>query len=468
MSVLDRLERRAALPATVADAGLAVVLALVLAYEAAFTARHHGSWPFDLAAGLLICAAALARRRSCAVAVAAGLTVAGAAELAAWLWHLPAQPDAAADLALLVLIGSAARRLPPRQVAVVAAAAAVVVAGTIERYLVFISAGVPASYAATWLTGLGSVAALGTGFWLRLLDGRRMATLEAVRQAERLELARELHDAAAHHITSIVIQAQAARLAANQQPGHQPGQLPGRLADALADALAGIETAGADALGSLRRVIGLLRDAGDDDASGVAPGPGELSELVSRFAARVPGGPDVRLQLPDGPPGTAWPPELTATVYRVVQEALTNVARHAAGARSVTVTVAHDQRAVTVRVTDDGRGDGAARFPHASGYGLVGMRERVERLGGELIAGPGAGPGDWPGEGPGTGSGRAAGWSVVAILPLPGAAAAGAARIARAGMAGAQAGTGIAGTGTTRAGVGSGAGTAGAAAPGRA
>jgi signal transduction histidine kinase len=217
--------------------------------------------------------------------------------------------------------------------------------------------------------------------------------MDAVRRAERLELARELHDAAAHHITGIVIQAQAARLAAGPGPGR------------LAEALAGIEAAGSDALSSMRRVIGLLRDEDVDNGAGVAPGPGELSELVSRFAGRAGGGgPDVALQLPDGPAGRGWPPEVTTTVYRVVQEALTNVARHAAAARSVGVTLRHDQQGVTVTVTDDAPA-GAPRFPHAGGYGLLGMGERVERLGGTLSAGPGA----------------RAGWTVTATLPLPGA-----------------------------------------------
>ncbi len=83
----------------------------------------------------------------------------------------------------------------------------------------FIASGIPISFAATRLMGLGWGAALGTGLWLRLMDGRREATMDAVRRAERLELARELHDAAAHHITGIVIQAQAARLAVGPGPG---------------------------------------------------------------------------------------------------------------------------------------------------------------------------------------------------------------------------------------------------------
>ncbi len=128
MSVRDQLDglgRRAALPGAVANAGLGVVLAVLLAYEAHLISRQHGNWLFDLAAGTLVCAAALLRGRSAAAAATAGLAVCGAAELAAWLWQLPAQPDAAADLALLVLdrlggpgaagpVGGGASRRPGR------------------------------------------------------------------------------------------------------------------------------------------------------------------------------------------------------------------------------------------------------------------------------------------------------------------------------------------------------------------
>jgi signal transduction histidine kinase len=192
----------------------------------------------------------------------------------------------------------------------------------------------------------------------------------------------ELHDAAAHHITGIVVQAQAARITARKHP------------ETLDDALAGIESAGADALTSMRRVIGLLRDG--DDAGGLTPGPEQLTDLVERFAGR---GPAVRLRLPDSP---AWPPEVTTTVYRVVQEALTNITRHAPGACEVTVAVAADRQVITVEVTDDAP-PGAPRFHNTGGYGLVGMRERVEALGGTLNAGPGS----------------RTGWSVLATLPAP-------------------------------------------------
>ena len=384
MNMLDRLAER---PGTVANTGFAVMFTGALAVGARTLAGNGADWRFDLAVGAVVCAAALLRGHSRTWAAAMALSVCGAAELAAWRWHLPGQPGAAAVLALFVLVGSAARVLPVRPTAAIVAGGMVVTAGTMERYLVFIRDGTPCSYAATWSMGLGLCAALGTGLWLRSLDGRREAAVEAVRRDERLALARELHDAAAHHITGVVIQAQAARIAARR---HAP---------ALEDNLAAIESAGSDALASMRQVIGLLRDA--DDAGGLTPGPERLSDLVERFAGR---GPAVRLRLPDGPADPAWPPEVTTTVCRVVQEALTNVTRHASAAREVTVALAHDRRNITVEITDDAPPAGAHRFPHSGGYGLVGMRERVEALGGTLSAGPGAGTG----------------WSVLATLPAPG------------------------------------------------
>jgi signal transduction histidine kinase len=379
MTVLDRLAER---PAATVNAGLGAVLTAVLAIEAHPVADHRGIRLFPLVVGAAVGVAALLRDRSRMWAAAAGLVVCGAAELASWRWHLPDQPGVTAALALFVLTGSAVRALPVGTAAVIAAGAAAVAAGTAERYL-----GTPSSFTATRLMGMGWCVAVGTGLWLRVLDGRRHAAVAEIRRGVRLELARELHDTAAHQITGIVLQAQAARIAARKH------------AETLDDALAGIESAGTGALAAMRRVIGLLRDT--DDTDGLATGPERLTDLVERFAGR---GPAVRLRLPDGPEDPAWPPEVTTTVCRVVQEGLTNIARHASGAREVTVTLAHDRRVITVEVTDDAPPAAGPRFPHAGGYGLVGMRERVEALGGTLSAGPG----------------RRAGWSVLATLPAPG------------------------------------------------
>src|SRR5262245_23788845 len=189
MNLLDGLARRpGAAIRVLANVGLGVVLAAALAVGARTVAEQGGNWVFDLAVGAVVCVAALLRERSRLWAAAAGLAVAGAAELAAWRWeHLPGQPGAATALAMPVLIGSAVRVLPARQAAAVAAGGAVVVAGSIERYLPFIANGTPVTFAAIWLMGLGWVAALGVGLWLRLLDARRLAAIEQVRREERLE-----------------------------------------------------------------------------------------------------------------------------------------------------------------------------------------------------------------------------------------------------------------------------------------
>jgi signal transduction histidine kinase len=381
MKILDRLADRAG---AALNLGLALVLAAVLAREAYDLALYGTSWPFDVAVALVTGTAALARSRGLARAATTGVAVCAAAEVAARLWPLPGQPAGAAALALLVLTGASVRRLPAGPAVLIATA------GLVIGVTSYVHDPARTSYVmATRIAGLGWGVAVAVGLGLRFADARREARMAEVRRAERLELARELHDAAAHHLTGIVIQAQAARIAARK-----PGQ-----GAALDGALEGIEGAGTAALASLSRVIGLLRDPGD--AAGLSPGPEELSDLVGRFAGR---GSAVELRLPDGPADPAWPPEVTGTVSRVVAEALTNITRHAAGATQVTVTLAHDQRAITVQVTDNAPPASSPRFLPASGYGLTGMRERVEALGGTLRAGPGPGPG----------------WSVHATLPAPG------------------------------------------------
>ncbi|GAA4597039.1 histidine kinase [Planotetraspora phitsanulokensis] len=376
MNLRDRLSGR---PGILADAGLAVVFIAALVVTAVEIAGTWGGgyWQFDCAAGAVVCVIALARRRDRAWAAAAGLAVAAVAMLATRFVHLPAEPGPAMVLGLSVLVGSAIRVLPVPQAAAVAAGGLAVVAGT------WLAAPPLSSGTAPLLNGPGWVAALMIGLGLRSLDSRRRAVAEKVRRDERLELARELHDIVAHHVTGIVVQAQAARLVARRRP------------DTLDACLADIESAGSGALAAMRRVVGILRD--DGDAAPAAQGPEQLSDLVERFGGH---GPEVHLRLPEGE--SDWPPEVTSTVYRVVQESLTNIVRHAGHARSVTVSVAQDRQAVTVEVVDDAA-PVPARHHHRGGYGLVGMRERVEVLGGTLRAGPRP----------------EAGWSVLATLPVP-------------------------------------------------
>ncbi|MEV5740330.1 histidine kinase [Microbispora rosea] len=373
-----------------ADAGLGVIFAAVLAFWASRIADSWGGgyWGFDCAAGAVVCVIALARRFDPARAAAAGLAVAATAVLAARFADLPSEPGPGMALGLAVLVGTAVRALPVVTACGVAAGGLAVATGSLLTAHT-LAAGVPS---VTAMNVLAWAAAVVAGLFPRLLDARRRAVAEGVRRAERLRLARELHDVVAHHVTGIVVQAQAARLVAHKSPGK------------AGDALAEIEAAGSDALAAMRRVVGLLRDP-DEPAARAPGGPGglggldELGELVGRFEA---GGRAVRLRLPDEEETATWPPAVAGTVYRVVQESLTNISRHAPHSRSVTVSVERDRETLTVEVADDSP-RGPSRHHQRGGYGLIGMRERVEALGGTLRAGPRPG----------------SGWSVRATLPVP-------------------------------------------------
>jgi len=376
---MDTTHRRAA-NAMLGPAGLAVVFLAAIGIQAEAIAQSWGAryWLAGGAAAVVVCVLALVRRRQRAWAAVAGFGIAGLAIAAARVFHLPTEPGPAMALALAVLVGSAVRALPPVPAGVLAAGGLAVVGGA---YL----AARPHSSGGSGVVAMNVVAWLGAvavGLALRLLDDRAATTAETVRRDERLELARELHDVVAHHITGMLIQAQAAQLLARKNPGQ------------MADSLTGIEAAGAEALRAMRRVVGLLRDT--EDAPPASAGPEQLGVLVERFNRQ---GPPVRLRMPDE--SAAWPPEVTSTVYRIVREALTNVARHAPHAHDVTVSVGQNPSGVTVEVLDDAP-PGPARASHRSGYGLIGMRERVETLGGTLHTGPRPD----------------AGWSVQATLPI--------------------------------------------------
>ncbi|MFY1690923.1 sensor histidine kinase [Plantactinospora sp. WMMB782] len=373
MNIWDRLF------GATASAAPAAVFAVAIGVQAVAVAQSWGIryWLVGGAAAVVVCVLALARRWQRTWLVVAGLGTAGLAVAAARLFHLPTEPGPAMALALAVLVGSAVRALPPVPAGSLAAGGFAVVVGA---YL----AARPHSSGASAVVAVNVAAWLGAvtvGLALRLLDGRAAATAERVRRDERLELARELHDVVAHHITGMLIQTQATQVIARKNPGQ------------VTESLTGIETAGAEALRAMRRVVGLLRDT--EDAPPASAGPEQLGALVERFNRQ---GPPVRLRVPDE--RAAWPPEVTSTVYRIVREALTNVARHAPHANTVSVTVDQDPAGISVEVIDDAP-PGPARAAHRSGYGLVGMRERVETLGGTLRAGPRPG----------------AGWSVLATLP---------------------------------------------------
>ena len=194
---------------------------------------------------------------------------------------------------------------------------------------------------------------------------------EAAVREERLRLARELHDVASHAIGAMVMQAGAALA------------LRKRDAAAARAAVRAVQDAGTEAMSELAMLFGLL-DAGALGPPGLAAphAEGDLADAIEALAARMrSGGLQVSVSTPDRPPGD---PVLVAAAYRVVQEALTNVARHAPGSRAqVAITV--DDGWLGVTVSDDGPG---ASDEKGGGFGLVGLAERVRALGGELVAGP--------------------------------------------------------------------------------
>ncbi|MGH3190256.1 MAG: sensor histidine kinase [Streptosporangiaceae bacterium] len=378
MDVLKWLPRRAGTGAYVA---LGAAMATAITLSALLTARTDKAWPFGLGAGVVICASALLRGRNRARAAVAGLILFAVTGLAVALRAVPQGPLFGGGLAGLLVLGAAAVRMLPLRTAAIIGVAGTLVIGVSE------TAGPDGLFDHRVLWALAGAtawsAALAVGLYLRYLDFLHRQALETARREERLDLARELHDVVAHHVTGMVVQAQAARFAGQDHAG------------TLLSALDSIETAGAGTLAAIRQLVGLLRDP-DDTASGPPPEP--ISQLVQRFAEH---GPPVDLRLPAGASASGWPPEVASTMYRIVQEALTNIARHAPGARSVVVTVTHDPQQLMVEVTDDA--PASRHHRPGGGYGLVGMRERVEALGGKLRAGP------LPG----------AGWAVQAWLPVP-------------------------------------------------
>ena len=197
-----------------------------------------------------------------------------------------------------------------------------------------------------------------------LVRQRAAAERRAIAE-ERTRIARELHDVIGHEVSVIALQADAAAAALARAP------------ERAAVPVARIRSAAAEALTEMRRVVGLLREDGDDERH---PQPG-LADLVDLVEAARAAGTDVTLDLQ--PPREPLSPGLQLTVYRVVQEALTNAGRHAPGcAARVRVEAARDPVCVEVRST----GGRVTRSP-GGGHGLVGMRERVRMHGGELRTG---------------------------------------------------------------------------------
>jgi signal transduction histidine kinase len=318
--------------------------------------------------------APLALRRRHPVGVFA---VISAVALAQWLLNVEPRP---ADLAILIALYTVAAHAP-RRVAVIATG--VVIAGVIMATArwnfdgFFAALITPLAFALIALT-LGddlqtrraNVAELQAR--AEQLERERETVARIAVAAERTNIARELHDVVAHNLSVMVVQADAATYAIDRDPSQ------------ARDAMNAVASTGRQALTEMRQLLDVLRPTTGE----LAPQPGieQLGELVA--GVRLAGLP-VELELPEPPP--PLPAGVSLTVYRIIQEALTNTIKHAGPAARSRVVVRMDDRDLTILVEDTGgRGrDDQAEQGHV-GQGLVGMRERVAMYGGSVAAGQSA------------------------------------------------------------------------------
>jgi signal transduction histidine kinase len=215
------------------------------------------------------------------------------------------------------------------------------------------------------------------------LERTRAAEAERAVAEERNRIAREMHDVVAHHVSMMVVQAEAGPVVVERDP---------RRAIEVFDA---ISATGKQALAEMRRLLGVLRN---DPAERLAPQPG--ADRIPDLVAGVRGaGLDVDLEII----GTVrdLPPGVDLSAYRLLQEALTNVVRHAGPART-TVRIEYADDALRLEVVDDGVGSLGTRPSPGAGHGLVAMRERVALVGGTLRVGPRPD----------------GGWTMTAVLPV--------------------------------------------------
>ncbi|MEU4231575.1 histidine kinase [Nonomuraea sp. NPDC026600] len=221
----------------------------------------------------------------------------------------------------------------------------------------------------SWSLVLLAVTMIGHSYRMRRLSTLRVAEEYGKRRLleERARIARELHDLVAHHMSVIAVQASTA-----------PYRIKGGASEEMLREFRDINAAASTSLTELRQLLGVLRGDRDDPLTAPQPSLDGLAELVE--SARRAGTP-VHLELPEHTPevGAA----MSLTVYRIVQEALSNVIKHANGAATA-VTIALDGRNLVVEVVNEA---GVVESMPGSGYGLVGMRERVALAGGELFAG---------------------------------------------------------------------------------
>ncbi|MFJ6431000.1 sensor histidine kinase [Streptomyces sp. NPDC091416] len=301
--------------------------------------------------------------------------VLGAATLATFslsVGEIPLAQFLAADVALYFIAANRSRRT--------AFTALLMALGTLTGFLAFrLLAGWDVGTSAELVVALTAVVA-----WLvggSAYEARRHSEHLATRAAEqalveeRLRIAREMHDTVAHSLGIMALQAGAAARVVHTRP------------DAAHEAMSAVETAGRETLSGLRRMLVALRQAGPAHEGvgreATVPRPAEgLADLERLARATTAAGVRVDVDLKGEP--RPLPPDIDLSAFRIIQESVTNVVRHAATG-SCRVSIVYGSEALAIEVADRGRGTGLASRP---GFGLVGMRERVALLHGEFTAAP--------------------------------------------------------------------------------
>jgi len=336
-------------------------------------------------------------RRAYPVAAFAVVIAIGALQVL--LLRRPAGADLAVLVMLYTLAASRPRRVSLRGLAVCLAGAAAAIVrwhparGGLDLYTIGTEAALfAAPVLLAWL--LGDSARWRRGYYQALeeraarLERERDAQAQVAAAAERARIAREIHDVVAHNVSVMVVQADGAAFALDGSPQR------------AREALAAISATGRRALAEMRSLLGVLREPADGDGvpggagPALAPQPGveDLADLLEQ--ARTAGLP-VSLRVSGDP--RPVPAGETLAVYRVVQESLTNVRKHAGPGATAVVSLDYGEDGLLIRVTDDGAGASAVPglgHPAAgSGHGLAGMRERIELYGGTARSGPRPGGG---------------------------------------------------------------------------
>jgi signal transduction histidine kinase len=343
------------------DAALAAALIAICWYAAserpASGSPAEPAW-LSVLAGLLVGAPVAARRRW---PVAVAVTVSAAGNLAVLTGIVPDYASGGPAVAIATALYIVGVTVPPRRSV-----------ATLAGCLVTTTATLIAVDSTGAVTEIAFFCLVVAGAWLLgwLVRERRAYAAQAAEEFaqravtdERLRIAREMHDIVAHSMSLIAVKAAVGNHVAEASPAQ------------AREALAVIEATSRGALVEMRRALGVLRQ---DAEYAPAPGLTELTALADQAAA---GGVDVDLDVD----GRAELPEAVGlSVYRIVQEALTNVVKHAAPARCRVAVTVHSGE-VSIDVTDEG---GPVEAPAPAGHGLIGIRERVAMYGGEFAAGP--------------------------------------------------------------------------------